>query len=304
MQIIRSYRPHVIFTTSPPHSVHLAGLLLKKHTHIPWIADFRENWLAEEYEDQPTLYHRHLNQWMLRQVINKADRILSVSQHITNDLRIQSHKAPDHFITLYNGYDSTDFEIPLPKKRSKFTMTYCGTMSPIRSPETFLNAMRNLFDKQPDLKDKIEIRFVGSCIGLNIVEMIHRFGLEETVCWKGYVTHRDSIQYLMDSDLILLFISPNSSPGMITGKLFEYLASGKPILAAIPAGEAEELILRYHRGRIVDPEDEQCMADTIFKMYTDWKKGSLQEVSSTKDVSIFDRRELTKKLSQVFNRVI
>lgn len=304
-RLLRSHDIDLIFTTSPPHSAHLAGLWLKRKTRLPWVVDFRDNWFGDISEKSSTMVHRRLNRWMAHRVVRRADCAVTVSEPITNDLALQSGRALENCITLPNGYDRSDFEGIQFAPTEKFTITYCGTLSPSRNPEVFLRGVANAIQTRSDLEKKLRIRFVGAVYGIELDEMLRLYGLEEVVETIGYVPHRRSVRYMMASDMLFLMIRGDSSEGIITGKIFEYLASGKPILAAIPKGEAEKLILNYARGVVVPPDDEMGMTAQVLRAFALWERGDLKlTVPRWKGIERFDRRNQTKKLAEIFDAVV
>jgi glycosyltransferase involved in cell wall biosynthesis len=304
-RFLRSHDVDLILTTSPPHSAHLAGLWLKRKTGLPWVVDFRDNWFGDISEKSPTRVHRLLNRWMAHRVARSADCVVTVSEPITNDLALQSGRASEDCITLPNGYDKSDFEGIRSLPAEKFTITYCGTLSPVLNPKVFLRAVADAVRTRPDLKKRLCIRFVGTALGIDLSGIVHRYGLKGVVECVGYVHHRESIRYLMNSDMLFLTIRGDMGEGMITGKIFEYLASGKPILAEIPKGEAEKLILNYARGVVVPPADEMGMTAQILRAFALWERGDLKvTVPRWKGIECFDRRNQAKKLAEIFDAVV
>jgi len=246
-----------------------------------------------------------VNQWMARRVIREADRVVTVSRPITEEMIHRSGRKKEGFSTLYNGYDKTDFHGIRFVSTEKFTITYCGTLSPVLNPKVFLEGVEKAIRIQPDLKQKLSIRFVGSVIRIKLDEMIHRCRLEEVVDIVGYVPHGESIQYLMSSDMLFLLLSKDLGKGMVTGKIFEYLASGKPILAAVPRGEAERLVLKHARGVVLLPDDREGTAAQIVRSFTLWKRGDLRlTVPRWKGIHRFERRTQTGELVKMFESVV
>ena len=305
VKYIKKQKIDLIFTTSPPHSSHLTGLILKSCLGLPWIADFRENWMFETYERQPTVLHRELNRWMLKSVLKGADKVIAVSDSYTSDLKKRSNRVDNDFITIFNGYDIDDFTGFTVRSQDKFTISYCGTLSQIRNPEVFLRGAAHALKKRPDMKSRFLIRLIGSEYGISIRKIIHNIGLEKNVEVTGYVSHKKCIQFLMDSDMLLLFISGDSSPGMVAGKVFEYLASGKPVFAAIPLGESEEILQKHSKCLIIDPDDENGMAAGIVLWYDLWKQDKLKsDFPRWQKIKCYDRKIQTQILAKVFDDAI
>jgi glycosyltransferase involved in cell wall biosynthesis len=302
-RLIHSRPVDLLFTSSPPLSAHLAGLFLKRRVNVPWIADFRDT--VSEPHQGLTPVHRWLNQGIMRNIVRHADHIVTVSDPITRELHIQSGKSLDAFSTLPNGFDREDFAGFRKKKQKKWIWTYCGTVSSIQNPKNFLQALVEAIAACPELRKVLHVRFVGAVIGVPLKQFISRLKLQDIVESIGYVSHRESIRFLMESDMLLLLLDEKLSPGMVTGKVFEYLASGKPILAAVPKGEAERLIIRFARGVVVPPANVDTMTRQILRCYTLWKRGDLKvSVERWKGLEVFDRRNQAGELARIFNGVM
>ena len=301
---LRSHGVDLIFTTSPPHSAHLLGLWLKQRSGLPWIADFRDNWQSVPYENVPTAVHRMVNRGMARRVVKTADKIVTVSRPLTEELAALSDKSREDFETLFNGFDKADFQSVLPRSLEKFTITYCGTLSPILNPDVFLRGVNQAVQADPNVKVSLHVRFVGSVYGMDLNAMVTHYGLNAMVEQVGYVSHRESIAYLLGADLLLLLIPEDAGEGMVTGKLFEYLASGKPILAVAPKGEAERFVIKYGRG-IVVPHDANRIAAQLLRSFELWKRGDLKvTVPRWKGLEPLERRSQTKNLASLFDEAI
>ncbi|MBN2029336.1 glycosyltransferase family 4 protein [bacterium] len=303
------YKHHIdlIFTTSPPHSVQFIGWLLKTKQHIPWIADFRDNWRTELFERGPTALHRKLDRWMATCVVSKADKVITTTEPIAIDFAQLTRRHQRDFFTIPNGFDQAEFSIT-PKSLSdseKWTITYCGTLYPERNPYQFLQAVGKAIHDQPDLKKKLRIQFVGSVFEIDLMRMINRCGLNKMVEVKGYVPHQESIGYLMASDCLLLLIAKNESKGVATGKIYEYIASGKPILALVPEGEAKKLVIKHARGIVVPPDDVDGIKAQLIRAFDLWKRKDLKiTVPRWKGIEQYSRWHQTKALADIFDRCV
>ncbi len=305
MEIIKKERIDLIFTTSPPHSVHLLGIMLKKTTNLPWVADFRDNWLTEEYEKMPTPIHKFLNKKMVLNVITKADRIITISNPIAEYFREISDKKKSSIVTIPNGYDMEDFKNVKPICCDRFTITYCGTLNHTRTPERLFEGIYRAIARDSNIKAKICLRIVGTIFGIDINRMIDKYGLRDVIQIIGYVNHHKSIEYLVGSDMAVLLISSDSSRAVVTGKIYEYLASGRPILAIVPQGEAERLVIENSRGTVVHPDDTDSICSEILRYFNLWQKGRLRNpVSRWKGIKIYERRRLTGIAAEVFDGAV
>ena len=303
-EIIREKKIDILFTTSPPQSVHLAGLNLKRKIGLPWVADFRDNWKTKQYERPPTSLHQRINERMIRRVLEEADKIVSVSDPITQDLQRRSGRGGNDFSTILNGYDKSDFEGIPSRSNESFTITYCGALDPTRNPEVFLKGVAQAIRRNPEIREELSIRFLGTAWGIDVAVMIRTMGLDDCVEIIGYVSHRQCLEYLMSSDLLLLLISEESGSEIITGKLFEYLASGKPIMAIAPGGEAGKLIVNHARGVVVPPDAVQAVADQIIRSFALWKRGDLKiSVKRWEGLDAYQRKSQAKQLADIFDVV-
>jgi glycosyltransferase involved in cell wall biosynthesis len=279
----------VIVTTSPPHSTQLIGLKLKKkYPRIKWIADMRDPWTDIYYYDQfyPTRLSKKIDSSYERSVLTEADRIVTVGYRLKDLLSGKARGVEAKTEVIMNGFDESDFNDITGSEPERFTITYVGTLSHKYPVKGFLNALSEL--------NKEKIDFVFKTVGKipdNIREMINLTLPPDSACFISYAPHDQAIKHMADSSLLLLII-PESADNrtIITGKIFEYIASGKPILCLGPEdGEAAVLISKLNNGRCFD------YSDTInIKKY-------IREIRENppvlkNDPSEFTRKNLTKKL--------
>ena len=296
----------LIFTTSPPHSVHLVGRQLKRQFNMPWVADFRDNWLAEAYEKLPTVFHRALNRQMATNCVKDADHVIAICEPIASYLQELSCKQSTGFTVLPNGYDRSDFESAESNDHSsKMIISYCGGLYPAGSPEPFFKGLALAMEKEPALSKNMKVQFVGSINGIPMQELLQQYGLENIVTLKGYVPHDENIHFLLSSDLLLLLISADSSPGIVTGKVFEYLASGKPVLGVVPEGEAAKLLREHQRGWVVHPDYAEKISEVLLEAFSLFLQGRLSlKVDRWQSIAHLERYEQTRQLADLFEKTI
>jgi glycosyltransferase involved in cell wall biosynthesis len=137
--------------------------------------------------------------------------------------------------------------------------------------------------------------------------LIEEFGLEHVITFLGYKSHQEALELMTSADVLLLIMSSKevsdakTGPLAIPGKIFEYLGAKRPILAIAPSGTAADIIKSTKTGVVVPPQNTSVIAQTIFKMFQDWKDGTLKIAES--DISKYERKGLTQKLAKVFHRV-
>lgn len=300
-RIIKQHQIDLIYTTSSPYSSHLIGLLLKIFTGIPWVADFRDEWTQNAFSDYPTNFHKMINRLLEKQVLIHADKIISVSPLITDGLAKLVQELPDtKFATLTNGYDSEDFFEPISiTKNRKFSLLYTGTLYGARTANYFLDAVSILIKEQKNLEEKIEINFIGTFS--NLENEINKRALGNLVHNVGYLPHKETITRQKQADVLILFLPSVGGDSAYTGKIFEYLAARRFILALVPpGGVASQLIQNVNAGIVVEPENISAISEALSKLYHKWEDGKLTIDSDLSLIVKFDRVNITKNLAQIF----
>jgi glycosyltransferase involved in cell wall biosynthesis len=295
LDLLRREKFDAVVTTGPPHSTHLIGNLLKKRTGIKWIADFRDPWTDIYYYKD--LSHSRLAKWydkkLEMKILLSCDKIVTVGNEIRDLLLSKSPELEkEKFEVITNGYDSSDFDGLERKKAERFTITYTGTISPYYSLEGFVSAVEAL---PAEIRDNIFIRFVGN-ISQNITELFGQANLTSQLEYIGYVSHQRSIEYLFESSILLLLI-PNvqENKGILTGKFFEYLAAGKPILALGPEdGDVAAILNETGAGFITDYDNIMALSEKITELFENFRTGN--EYNSSIEIEKFTRKSLTGKL--------
>ena len=280
---------HVI-TTSPPHSTQLIGLKIKKrYPAIKWIADLRDPWTDIYYYKQfyPTIISKAIDLKFEKSVLKRADKIITVGRSLKTIFSAKLPGVDRKTEIITNGYDESDFiEVPeiVPKR---FTITYVGTLSDIYPIEGLIPALKNL---QASGKDFI-FRFVGS-VSEKTRKLLQSEIPEKSIEFLPYVIHSEAIKYMMSSSLLVLIIPLHqSNKSIITGKIFEYLATGKPIICLGPVdGDAAEIIATCRAGKTFAYYDTVNISEFVTNA------GRLPELSDEKALKNFSRLNLAKRI--------
>lgn len=291
VELIREHGIDTVVTTSPPHSTQLIGLKLKQKLGIRWIADLRDPWTDIYYYSE--LYHsffaRHVDRRLELKVLQQADRIITVSQDVKRIFAEKlSASEAGKFAVIPNGYDEEDFQQEIQPDTDRFVITYTGTISAMYDIDGFLAALSALPASQ---LATIKLRFVGK-IPPSIVEKIRQAVPDLELELVGYVDHHRSVGYLLQSSMQLLVIPKvDNNKGIITGKFFEYLASGKPVLAIGPkGGNLDDLMQETGCGQLFGFDDYQGMKSMISQC----QDSSLE--TGEQQRAQYSRRELTRQL--------
>jgi len=300
-----------VYTTSYPYSDHLMGLEVKKRfPDIFWLADFRDEWTNNPYLiDKPHRSSRmRKEKEMEKEVLRKADVLVTNTPVMkSNFVRLNPEiNLETKMHVIPNGFDSEDFE-HLERKKTvnpQFTITYTGAFYGRRKPDLFLKAVGNLVQLGKIKKEKIRIRFIGSFKHDVLQRLVKSNGLEGAVDTVGYMDHEQCLINMMGSDALLLIEGGGpGSEAFYTGKIFEYIQTGKPILSVIPEnGAAAELIRRTRTGIVCDWSDIDAIEKGFADMYNSWEKHESIIDPDEEEIARYDRKALTKSLADLLDR--
>jgi glycosyltransferase involved in cell wall biosynthesis len=279
MQISQHLRIDAILSTSPAQSCHLAAKRLSRRLCVPWFADFRDPWASNVYFLYPTRIHRWLNYQLEATVINSAYRVITVSARLRQQF-IDRHQVtfPDQLIAITNGFDPEDFVglSPLPsEKRNKIRIVHNGRFFYAgKNPMPFLKALKLM--QGTTAYEAIEVEFIG-LHSSKLDSAIRTMGLSEVIKTSEHQPHRESLRYLLGADIQLLVL-PNRGLVTYAAKVFEYLATGKPVLAITdPDGDNAHLLRRAKIGRVVNPDRPEEIAAAIRQLVEDFQSDRLLE---------------------------
>ncbi|WES99855.1 glycosyl transferase family 1 [Chryseobacterium arthrosphaerae] len=289
-----------IVTSGPPHSMHLIGLGLKdKLPGLKWIADFRDPWTEISYYRHLKLTKRSdkKHRQLESAVFNNADITLATSYTDAENFR----KAGARAICITNGFDESDAgrkESKLSDQSSVFTLSYIGVLEQLRNPENLWKALDELVKENDAFAKYFSLKFVGR-IDDKILNNIQNTSLKNHILNLGYLSHGKAVEEMQDSEMLLITNFPNeSSKGIIPGKIFEYLASGKQILSFGPdKADVAKILEETHAGKHFSYSDTETVKRFILEKFDLWKSGNLSE--NTQHIEQFSRKNLTQQLSKI-----
>ena len=293
--LIRAEQIEIVITSGPPHSTHLIGRKLKKNIGVRWIADFRDPWTDIYYYKD--LYHTALitrfDRWLEKNVLSDADKIITVSAEVGKLLSKKIPHSPAKIAVIPNGYDDSDFVQAVPVQNEIFTITYTGTISATYRIEQFVEAVCQLPGK---VREGIRIRFVGN-VPNEIIDLFNRKNLSTMVEVMGYIPHEQAVGQMKGASMLLMAIPDTpDNKGIVTGKLFEYLAACKPVLAIGPKdGDVEILLEKCQAGKLFSYQDTEGMKNYILEIYRQYSTGTSNFQPS--GIEKYTRINLTKELS-------
>ena len=301
---LKEHPVDAIISTGPPHSMHLIAMHLKQDLGIPWIADFRDPWTEIDYYDD-----LHLSRWADRkhhqlehEVLTKADKVVTVAPDGAKRLGRLGNR---NVRVIYNGFDRDDDTTTSVSPSEKFSITYLGVLSKKQNPEKLWEAIGELVKEDEEFADSLQINMIGQ-IDRSVTNAIEAQGLSQYTTYSPYIPHEQVSAVHRSSTLLLLLLMPDSEPrakGLITGKLFEYLASGRPILCIGPEdGDAAKILTETHAGQTLGFEDKEKMKESLKDLYQKYLKGELPS-NESKEVEKYSRRALTAEYGMLLDRI-
>jgi len=303
--LIKKHHIDLVITTGPPHSAHLIGQKLKKRFNIPWIADFRDPWTTIYYNKflPKSESSKKKDKNLENRVLEEADYVIVVS----DGLKREFINRTSNIKVIPNGFDSEDFDQLLKNKalvNEKFTLSYVGNFKVNQNIEYLWKAISELSNSNKDFQSNFNLSFTGnvheevleSLIENNILNMVEVF---------PFVEHSEAIQKMIDADA-LLFVIPDSEENdkIITGKIFEYLASKTPLLSIGPeSGDASSILKECNRSKMIDYSNKEEIKNRLKYLFEQWKYGN--KASNSLEISDehirFSRSNLTQELTKILH---
>ena len=300
IRLIRRHSIDVVLTTSPPPSVHLIGAAAKAATGVKWIADLRDSLLAHAHRqaDNPAAVLKEKSRAAVaRLVAKRADAVVAVSEPIAEETR--GLEPAGRVVTIPNGCDYEDFQGLDYTPSDRFRITHTGSFIGRRSPRPFLTALA-------ESRLDVVARFVGDFRAADR-EWADGLGLGDRLELVPYTSHRESLQLQRDSEALLLLIPEAEGRGraVLSGKVFEYLAAERPILASVPPdGEAARLLRETGAGIVVGSEDVAGIRAALEGLVARWRAGRLDgNVLSTEQRERLSRRARVEELADLIREL-
>ncbi len=314
---LKEHPVDAIVSTGPPHSMHLIAKKVSKATGTPWIADFRDPWTEIFYFKHLELgnraYRRHRK--LEQSVLDSADRVVVVSGKMKKDFECRT-KTPVEVIT--NGFDPDDFAQTTPAgtvrcgkeahSTGKFTLVHTGLLVDDGNPDLLWQVLGEKASADPQFKDNLEIRVMGQTDS-SIIADIEKNGLARNLINMGYVSHDTATMWQQSASVLLLPLRKEpEAAAILTGKFFEYLAAGRPVLAFGPAdGDLAKALEDTQSGTICEWNQKGAIASAIDDAYNRFLKGDAPDANRKElsDAALkYSRKELTGKLSVLINDIV
>ena len=306
LSYLKDHPVDVIVSTGPPHSMHLIAKKIHQKTNIPWIADFRDPWTdIDFYKDlHLTKCADKKHHQLEKEVLTEANLVVTVGKTWAENLA----KTADRKVNvIHNGFDfdieeniwkNNDFD-----KGKYFTLSHIGILNKDRNALTLWKVLGEMVKADVDFANDLRIRLIGQVDG-SVADALKNNGLSDNATVIENVPHQEAIREQASATVLLLLInnSPNAK-GILTGKIFEYLASGRPILAIGPEdGDTAAVLNETKHGFIADFDNEEKIKTLIINFYKKFKNNDLENLEVV-SVEKYSRKNLAKQYVELFEQV-
>lgn len=304
LKYLKENKVDAIFTDGPPHTNTRIATLLKQKTGIPWLSDYQDPWSQVDYFQELILtkwgLKRHLQQE--QEAFEAADKTTIVSPTWKQDLMSIGAKNVE---VIYWGYDPEDYyDIEINTSiSSKFSLVHAGVMGFDRNPKTLFQAIKELANEIPGFNNDFELILYGQ-VDQSVQESIKSSGIENMVNIAGNVIRKEAINSIFSAQILMLLLNqqPNAM-GRVPGKLFEYLASKRPIFNLGPTNsDVDKLLQKANAGNNFEYDDHNGIKSYLKEKYEEFKQGSLQKPLDS-DIEEYTHSNLTQKIAGYLNEI-
>ena len=294
----------VIVSTGPPHSMHLIAKKVHESTGIPWIADFRDPWTnIDFYKDLRLTSWADKKQHRLElEVLQAATKVVAVTWKSRDEFKEISGRNDIEVVP--NGFDDADFPpIPADQLDKDFTIVHVGSMNKDRNPEVLWKAVKAAIAESPSLTESIKIRLIGP-VDFSVRVSVQDAGLQSLTSFIDYVPHTEAVKLQQQAQVNLLVV--NISPTawtIIPGKFYEYLGSGRPLIALAPKDSDTAKVLEQTKGGVVhEYDDVEGLKNRILEYFALYQAGNLK--IDSQGTEQFTRKHLAGEFAKVLDKTV
>ncbi len=300
-----------LFITANPFSALSIGLYVKSRYNIPYICEFRDQWVGNPFRlngDYPVRILRIEVAWKKRILSSSAAWVcLTDLMYADTVHRFPTIKEKPYRI-IPNGFDESDFPpMPVHRYTKKMHIVYLGSFYDRRQPDILWRAIQHLVEKNEVTPEELAIDIVGRNTPRFVMGMYYRHPvISPMVNFTPFQSHRHSIESMINADVLLLFIAGGvHTESILTGKVFEYIRSGRPILAIVPSnGLAADIIRNSKTGFIADSGDLDGICEQLSYVCQLWREAKLEVNSDMEYIAQFSRKKNTEILSGLLHAVM
>ncbi len=307
--------PHdLVFATAPPYTGLLVARRLARAHNLPLVLDYRDDWIGNPRHTYPTKRHASLAAHMERGVVAAAAQIHVINRSI-RDALLSRHAIDEALVHIVpQGFDPDDFSVAGPPATAVPTtgapgasatcvFLYTGIFYDAQKPDVFLRAFAAAAATNEEFKSQAKAHFMG-LVPAYMNDLVSELGLSGAVVTHGYVSHMETVRAQLAADVLWLTIGERpGSEGISTGKLYEYMGAGRPILGLVPPGVAQEDIEACGAGFLAHPERTSEVTERLLELFDLWKGGALPKPDQHQ-LKNFDRREGARRIADHFRTLV
>lgn len=299
-RLVKKEKFDAVVTTGPPHSIHLIGLELKRRMPIKWVADFRDPWSNWDVLDQLKLSKKSRNSHLRleKEVLENANQIVTVSPGLKKDLEILGAKDVE---LITNGWDLELNQSPSPP--IKFQIAHVGLLNRGRNPEVLWEVLQELAEENTEFRESLIVSLSGT-IEEDVLRSIAKYShVHAKMVNRGYLPHQEVTEVYQNSAVLLLLINDtDNAKWILPGKMYEYMAYNKPILAfGSPDSDASAILDEAGFGGCVGYNQKDIIKDIVLREYEAFLGGA--EQGNNPNVHKYHRKELTKSLAACLDKL-
>lgn len=305
LTLIRRHRVSVIYVTCSPFSAAVTGLILKKLTGLPLVLDFRDPWSFNDH-NVDFAYLRGMIRGVERRLIAGCDALIANTMTSARTYRELYPEYADRIAQIYNGVNAPPWVPSAPA--ANFTLLYVGTFYNIEYFDLLFETVNEIMPTRD-----VRIEFAGFDSAA-LRRAIDRHGMRDRVTLHGFLDVPEDLQRIYRRASVLLYYNGFKEDGtlitsVVRAKLYDYLATGVPILAIAPTGEVSELLERFSAASVTVSGDlhtselKAALARALESLYERWQRGDLATQPSGEFLRMFSGEELTRQLATVFDSV-
>lgn len=288
-EFLAAHKQDIIVTIGPPHSTHLIGRKLSRKFNLPHIPVLIDPWVDIIYYKnfKRNIFTRKIDSYLEKSVLRNAAKVVFVTESTRVDYRRKYSFLQNKSHVLYWGYNEKDFNsINTIKDPQLKTIVHAGNIFDYQNPKKFWKNIRNeIIDGK-----KIRLKFIGTVSG-GIKNAVAEAGLSQHTDYIGFLPYQEMLIHLSSASALLVCATEKRH---MPGKLFEYLRTGKPIIAFGDDNEEVNSILRStNAGMLFDYNSD---AAEFFRRYGDFK-------TDLNVVKQFDRRVIAEKFANILNNI-
>ncbi|MEQ9103604.1 MAG: glycosyltransferase family 4 protein [Rhodothermales bacterium] len=308
--------PHdLIYATAPPYTSLLVGAHLARACSLPLVLDFRDDWVGNPRHTYPTEWHKQFAVRMEGRVLEQAERIHVVNRLIGDQLATRHPGASDRIFVVPQGFDPDDFASDVHAQSSvetrddhlpdaTCTFLYSGIFYDVQRPDVFLRAFAAACAASPAFRRDARARFAG-LVPPHMDRLVGELGIAPQVEVLGYLDHDAVVRNQLDADVLWMTIGRRvGSEGISTGKLYEYLGAGKPILGLVPEGVARETLEASGIGYVCDPDSVEEVAAMLLRLFGLWQEHRLPGPAPATFLETYNRCEQARQMAHIFQSLV